>query len=59
MYLQEKVSLYSEAERFVVLFFTIVWVPFMLVVSVYIVDCYNYVEAYMYSLCKHIWVSMW
>ena len=40
---QEKVSLYSKAEGFVVLFFTLVWVSFYVGCVLYIVVCYQYV----------------
>ena len=46
---QEKVSLYSKAEGFVVLFFTLVWVFFYVGCVLYIVDCYHYVR----HICIH------
>ena len=40
---QEKVSVYSKAEGFVVLFFTLVWDSFYVGCVLYIVDGYHYV----------------
>ena len=54
-YGQEKVSLYSKAEGFVVLFFTIVWISFFVGCVLYIVDCYLYVNTFG-TVCVVTWL---
>ena len=59
-YVREGWGMCSNAEGFVVLFFTLVRVSFFVGCVLYIVDCYHvHVHVYSHILCEHIWVSVW